>query len=123
MSKQGTSKPSVVVGALNADCFSSPRWLSAVRGADPFAAGWPEYNGGIELPKKVHLRIGKKYFRFASSKGSRNCQIGGPWWVEFETLNEIANYSRRFSNPRDSVRYMLSIPWEWSEVDVLVGAI
>jgi hypothetical protein len=117
--------------ALNAKYFRNapaepfnPRWLNAARGANPLATGWPEYNGGIEMPKQVHMRIGQKYFRFASSKNDKeSSQFGGPWWVEFESLKEITNYSRRFSSPRDSVRYMLSIPWEWSEVDKLVYAI
>lgn len=110
--------------ALNSAHFKEPRWLNGARGADPLATGWPEYNGGIEMPAQEHLKIGIKYFRFASSKANKELsQLGGPWWVEYETLKIIADYSRQFSTPRDSVRYMLSIPWQWSEIDKLVCAI
>lgn len=107
--------------ALNKQCFSEPRWVNAARGYDPAVSGWPEYNGGMEMPKQVHLRVGQRYFRFASSKAPREqSQLGGGWWVEYETLNTIANFARQHATPREAARYLLALPWEFTECNVLV---
>ena len=87
--------------ALNDFAFTQPKWENAAKGYDQNTTGWPEYNGGIEMPKRVHLRLGQRYFRFANSKAPREqSQLGGGWWIEFETLNTISSFARQHSTPR-----------------------
>lgn len=113
-----------MTGALNGFAFTQPKWENAAKGYDQNATAWPEYNGGIEMPKRVHLRLGLRYFRFASSKAPREqSQLGGGWWMEFETLNTISSFARQHSTPRHAARYLLGLPWEWTKCDKLVSAI
>jgi hypothetical protein len=110
--------------ALNDLAFTQPRWENAAKGYDRDLSGWPEYNGGIEFPRRVHLRMGQWYYRFANSKTPREqVQLGGGWWIEYETLHAISNFARDHSTPRDAVRYLLAVPWDWNECDKLVSAI
>jgi hypothetical protein len=112
------------MAALNDFAFTQTRWENVAKGYDPNVSGWPEYNGGIEMPKRVHLKLGQRYYRFANSKTPREqAQLGGGWWIEYETLHAISKFAHEHSNPRDAVRYMLALPWDWNECDKLVSAI
>lgn len=104
------------------DAYFTPAALQVARGAtDPSNDGWPEPNGGIIAPKRVHLAIRNKYYRFASSSRPRSEQLYGGWWIEFEVLKKIARFAKEHSDPRHAVRYFLALPWSWSACDKLVS--
>jgi hypothetical protein len=115
------------MNALNLDCFSQPHWKVIAQGFDTetwFEDGQAAGSGGILMPKPEDLRIGQKYFRFASSTSSREAQLGGGWWVDYESFGTI----RRFADEQDvtlpyAARLFLALPYVWTRVDRLVSAI
>ena len=81
----------------NAHCFSEPHWLVIARGKDVekwFNDDQAVGTGGILSPQPVHLSVGQRYYRFASSTSSEGAQIGGGWWIEFETFRTIETFAR-----------------------------
>lgn len=109
--------------ALNSQCFDGLYWQEYARGYQCHKGQFHEYNGGILMPRRIHLRTHQMYFRFADSRKEREKQLTSSWWIEFETLVSIRNYCRRFSTPREAVQYMLAVPWAWNEVDKLISGI
>jgi hypothetical protein len=112
--------------ALNAVCFAEPHWEVIARGMDTekwFNEGQGVGTGGIHTPWRVSLPQGHRYYRFASSTSSPASQLGGGWWVTFDTFNTIDHYAR--ANELDlayAARLFLALPFEWTRVDRLVSA-
>jgi hypothetical protein len=112
---------------LNLDCFSQPHWRVIAQGFDTetwFEDGQAVGTGGISRPEPENLRVGQKYFRFASSTSSREAQLGGGWWVAYEDFATI----RRFASEQDvtltyAARLFMALPYVWTRVDRLVSAI
>ena len=112
---------------LNLNCFSQAHWRVIAQGFDTekwFADSQAVGTGGILMPEPENLRVGQKYFRFASSTSSREAQLGGGWWLDYENFATI----RRFSNEQnvtltDAARLFLALPYVWTRVDRLVSAI
>ena len=76
------------------------------------------------MPQPEDMRVGNKYYRFASSVGTRQSQVGGGWWIDYESFNTIETYSRRNAvRLPDAARLFLALPYEWSRLDRLVSAI
>jgi hypothetical protein len=108
--------------AKNADYFDRGA-LERARGQISTASDWPEYNGGILMPKRVHIRPNQYIYRFASSKTAHTYRTRGCWWIEFEVLRKIAIFAREQGDtPRDAARYFLALPWSWTSVDRLLRA-
>ena len=109
--------------ALN-DKFFTPAAYSDAQGLSRTTTEWPEANGGITQPSRVHLRTQLYYYRFASSDTPHAHRVAGPWWVEFEVLKKVAIFARETgATPRDAVRYFLAVPWRYSKVDRLIRAL
>jgi hypothetical protein len=107
---------------LNAEFFT-PAAYSDAQGLSRTTTEWLEANGGITLPKRVHLPQQVYYYRFASSDMPHAHRLGGPWWVEFDVLKKVAIFARETgATPRDAVRYFLAVPWRYSKVDRLIRA-
>jgi hypothetical protein len=112
---------------LNLNCFSQPHWRVIARGFDTetwFEEGQADGTGGIMRPEPENLRVGQKYFRFASSASSREAQLGGGWWVDYDNFAMI----RRVANEQDvtltyAARLFLALPYVGTRVDRLVSAI
>jgi hypothetical protein len=102
------------------ESFLTAGAYEAARGADAQESGWPEYNGGIIMPKPEHLRTGQYYFRFADSQWVRDRQTLGSWWIDYENLMGIARFAREFATPREAVQYLLGVPHQWNRCDKLV---
>lgn len=93
-------------------------------------------NGGIVNPRREHLKIGQTYFRFVSKSAEHGRKVGGTWWMEFDTLNNIyARYRAAGANPamkhqgriedrsaRSSFREWLALTYEWNEIEEVVVA-
>jgi hypothetical protein len=109
--------------ALNLRCFEAPHWYEIARGSQLDLEHDDDYNGGLLMPRSVDLPTGQTYFRFADSKRLPVQRVTSPWWIEYETLLQIRNYSQQFARPREAVRYMLAVPWDWNRVDTLLSAI
>jgi len=113
--------------AANADVFAQPHWRVIASGFDTeqwFNDGQAVGTGGIANPQPERLLSGQYYYRFASSTASRESQLGGGWWVDFENFNTI----RRFAADndytlREAARLMLALPYAWTRVDRLVRAL
>ena len=112
---------------LNAACFSDPHWLVIARGFDTerwFEDGQAIGTGGILMPQPVHLRAGQRYYRFVSSTSSREAQLGGGWWIDFENFRLIESFAREHGHSlSDAARLFLALPYDWTRVDRLVHAI
>jgi len=110
----------------NAHCFSEPHWLVIARGKDVekwFNDDQAVGTGGILSPQPVHLSVGQRYYRFASSTSSEGAQIGGGWWIEFETFRTIETFARSNGySLGDAARLFLALPYAWTRVDRLVSA-
>lgn len=108
--------------ALN-DTYFDAGALERARGAQRSGGGWPEYNGGILMPRRVHLGRPQYLYRFASSTTPAAYRARGCWWMEYEVVARIARYSReQGASPRDAARYFLALPWSWTAVDRLLRA-
>src|SRR5262249_8153665 len=83
------------------DEYFTPGALQKARGAfDRQLEDWPEPNGGVVTPKRVHLPAGQRYFRFADGTRPVPAQKYGGWWIEYETLTKIVRFARQHSDPR-----------------------
>ena len=79
--------------------------------------------GGIVSPQPVHLSVGQRYYRFASSTSSEGAQVGGGWWIEYETFRTIETFARSNGySLGDAARLFLALPHAWTRVDRLVSA-
>jgi hypothetical protein len=111
----------------NAECFSQPHWRLIARGIDVeswFNDGQVSGTGGILLPKELKLPVGQRYYRFASSMSSREAQLGGGWWVTYESFRQISDFARTNQySLSESARLHLALPYSWTRVDRLVSAI
>lgn len=104
------------------DSYFTPGAFQVARGAsDSGNVGWPEPNGGMLNPRRVHLTVGSRYYRFASSGKPHAAQLHGGWWIEFETIRKIARFASEHSDARHAVRYFLAVPWSWNSVDKVVS--
>ena len=116
-----------MVEALNAACFTQPHWLVIARGYE--VERWlteDQYvgTGGIQKPEAIHLRVGNRYYRFASSVAPRYSQIGGGWWIDYENFHEIDSFASKHGYTlSEAARLFLALPNSWSKVDRLVSAI
>lgn len=121
---------------LNLDCFSGEkgeRWYNIARGFSDAAAG-PSFNGGIVNPRREHLKLGQYYYRLTSSREQHERKVGGPWWMDFETLHNIyARYKQIGDNPNArrlrgsgpaaaTFREWLAVTYEWNAIQEIVIA-
>ncbi len=119
---------------LNLDCFTtSPKREKWYNDALGFSVGDDDqgmYNGGIVNPQREHLKVGHYYFRLISGSqpASRNF---GPWWMDFETLNNIYqrfavtgdNRKLASSGHASSVfREWLALTYSWNRIEKVVVA-
>ena len=108
--------------AINDVCFDAGA-LARAKGASSQGAGPVETNGGIQMPRRVHVTMGQYLYRFASSATPAPLRAQGCWWIEYEVLTKIARFAReQDSTPRDAARYFLALPWSWTQVDRLLRA-
>ena len=99
------------------DRYFGPAALEAARGASPSGSGWPEYNGGILMPKRSPVALDRFIYRFANSKTPHRQRAFGSWWIEYEAFAMIRRFIRESGGTRrDSLRYLLALPWSWSGV-------
>ena len=104
------------------DPYFTPGALQVARGAsDRDNAGWPEPNGGMLNPRRIHLSVGNRYYRFASSAKPQAERLYGGWWIEFETIRKIARFAAEHTDARHAVRYFLAVPWSWNSVDKVIS--
>jgi hypothetical protein len=97
--------------------------MERARGAQPGSAGWPEYNGGIQMPRRWSVPVGQYIYRFTSSQVPYPRRSRGEWWIEYEVLQRIKRFAREQDlTPRDAVRRSLALPWSWTAADRLVRA-
>ena len=115
------------IGCINDICFTQPHWRVVAIGADTekwFNDGQKVGTGGIKNPTRVHLRLQHRYYRFTSSTSSEATQLGGGWWIEFDTLNTIKHFGERNSLEFTyAASLFLALPYDWSRMDRLVSAI
>lgn len=115
-----------VLDAENAACFLQPHWRVIAKGFDVeswFNDGQVSGNGGIAIPKDVHLAVGQRYYRFASSRSPREAQLGGGWWVSYECFKQVSDFaSANGYSLSESARLHLALPYSWTRVDRLVSA-
>jgi hypothetical protein len=111
----------------NAASFAQPHWRVIAAGFDTerwFNDGQAVGSGGIASPQPTRLPSGQYYYRFASSRTSRDAQLGSGWWLDYENYALI----RRFASDhdytlREAARLMLALPYAWTKVDVGVRAL
>jgi hypothetical protein len=112
--------------AANAACFDEKHWEVIARGMDTnqwFNEGCGVGTGGIAHPTRVSLPTGHRYYRFASSTSPQASQLGGGWWVSFDTFKTIEQYALRNElDLSNAARLFLALPYEWTRVDRLVAA-
>lgn len=112
--------------ALNAHCFQQEHWLLIAKGYDVRAwydEGVGKGSGGIQNPSREHLTFHDRYYRFASGSDPKSAQLGGGWWICFDTFNTLKKYAERNSLDLPYVaRLFLALPYEWSRVDRLISA-
>jgi hypothetical protein len=112
---------------LNAKYFDQPHWLVIARGfqtEDWFNDDQAVGTGGILNPSPIHLRTGNYYYRFASSTSSRDSQLGGGWWIDFENFSKIKQFAQgNHYSLKEAARLMLALPYAWTRVDRLVRAL
>ena len=105
------------------DSYFGPAALEAARGASSTTTAWPEYNGGILMPKRSPVALEQYIYRFASSQTPHHERPRGCWWIEYEVLNTIRRFIRESGGARrDSLRYLLALPWSWTAVDRVLRA-
>ena len=86
-----------VLEPANSACFSQPHWRLIARGLNVeswFNDGQVKGTGGIPLPKEMKLPVGQRYYRFANSTSTRDAQLGGGWWVSYESFRQISEFAR-----------------------------
>lgn len=113
--------------SANAEFFEQPLWRVIAAGFNTerwLNDGQAVGSGGIANPQPTRLLTGQYYYRFASSASSRQAQLGGGWWLDFENFALI----RRFANEhgytlREAARLMLALPYAWTKVDLQVRAV
>lgn len=113
--------------ALNDICFDQPHWILIAKGFN--VEHWFNENqavgtGGIKNPVRSHLNTGQRFYRFCSSTAQKSSQLGGGWWLTFDTLNTIWHYAQR--NHLEftyAARLFLALPYDWTRVDRIVNAI
>lgn len=111
----------------NEHCFFEPHWRVIAQGFQTetwFNDGQAAGTGGIRNPQPIHLPTGNYYYRFTSSTSSREVQLGGGWWLDFENYRKIQAFAQQHSySIRDAARLMLALPYAWTQVDLRVKAI
>lgn len=108
--------------AIN-DAYFDADTLARAKGWASSAAGSVETNGGIAMPRRVHVPVGQYLYRFASSNKAAHLRPLGCWWVEYEVLTKIARFAHeQESSPSAAARYFLALPWSWTQVDRLIRA-
>ncbi|MDH5587887.1 MAG: hypothetical protein OEZ05_14805 [Nitrospirota bacterium] len=112
--------------ALNDICFNQPHWKLIAQGINIerwFNDGQKVGSGGIRTPARVKLKLKHRYYRFVSSTSTRAAQLGGGWWISFDTFNTIRHFAERnhleFSY---AARLFLALPYEWTRLDRVVSA-
>jgi hypothetical protein len=72
----------------------------------------------------MDLRVGQRYYRFSSSTSSRESQLGGGWWIDYENYRRILDHAHlhKLALPH-AARLFLALPIDWTRVDRLVSAI
>lgn len=80
-------------------------------------------SGGINRPEPYDLLLGNSYYRFASSTTSKDAQLGGGWWIDYETFKYVEDFSRNnVISLGDAARQLLALPYQWTRVDRLIKA-
>ena len=112
---------------LNLACFSEPHWKVIAEGFETetwFEDGQAVGAGGILTPQPENLRVGQRYCRFASVTSSRDAQLGGGWWIDYENFTTIRNFANKHGYELGyAARLFLALPYAWTRVDRLVSAI
>ena len=115
-----------VTEPANAACFTQPHWRLIAQGFDVeswFNDGQASGTGGIPVPKEMKLPLGQRYYRFASSTSSREAQLGGGWWMMYESFHQNTAFARANGySLSESARLHLALPYSWTRVDRLVSA-
>jgi hypothetical protein len=122
---------------LNVDCFEgtkAARWFNTALGISG-SDGETGINGGIMNPAREHLKLGQYYYRFVSRAAPTERKIGGVWWTDFDTLNNIhARYLHTGPSPtakqsrgphagsRATFREWLALTFEWNLIEEIVIA-
>ena len=122
---------------LNLDCFTgakAEKWIDIARGIS-VADGEASFNGGIINPQREHLKFGQYYYRFVSHNTPAERKVGGTWWIDSDTLNNIYSRFRRTgpsptgrqsSGPgagsRSTFREWLALSFEWNLIEEVVIA-
>lgn len=111
----------------NGHCFSEPHWRVIAQGFQTeswFNDGQAVGTGGIRNPQPTHLPVGNYYYRFASSSSSREVQLGGGWWLDFENYKKVQMFAQQHGySIRDAARLMLALPYAWTRVDLRIRAV
>jgi hypothetical protein len=112
---------------LNEHCFAEPHWRVIASGFQTeawFADGQVIGTGGIFNPQPTHLPTGNYFYRFASSTSSYAAQVGGGWWLDFESYRTVRSFAdQQGGSLRSAARLMLALPYAWTRVDRLVRAL
>ena len=115
------------MSAANLKCFAEPHWRVISQGFDTekwFNDAQGVGSGGILNPMPEDLLVSHRYYRFASSTASRDSQIGGGWWIDFENFRKVEMFVRENSlDLTYAARLFLALPIEWTRVDRLVSAL
>jgi hypothetical protein len=114
-------------GAANATEFASPHWRVIAQGFDTeqwFGENQARGTGGILRPQPTRLPTGQYYYRFASSQSTRDSQLGGGWWLDFEGFKAIERFAEANGyRLKDAARLSLALPYDWTKVDLLVKSL
>jgi len=112
---------------LNLACFSERHWKVIAQGFQTetwFEDGQAIGTGGIVNPNPEDLRVGQKYYRFASATSNYDAQVGGGWWIDYENFATIRGFANRHGYGLEyAARLFLALPYAWTRVDRLVTAI
>jgi hypothetical protein len=112
---------------FNSACFSEPHWKVIAQGFETetwFEDGQAVGTGGLAMPQLQDLRVGQRYYRFASVTSSRDAQLGGGWWIDYENFTKICNFAKKHGYGLEyATRLFLALPYAWTRVDRLVTAI
>ncbi len=111
----------------NAASFAQTHWRVVASGFDTerwFDDGQAVGTGGIASPQPTRLPGGQYYYRFASSQTSRDAQLGGGWWLDYENFALIRRFAVDHDHTlREAARLMLALPYAWTKVDLQVRAL